>query len=97
MLGVPTGEVRSAIETAEGVEELPAVDAAVRAGELSALQARLIAGAANVNPDAQAELLRTAKLGLVPLKDACVNARAAVEKPKERHKPSQAAVVSDRH
>lgn len=85
-LGVPTGEVRASVETAELLAELPATDAAVRRGELSALQARLVAGAANVNPDAEAELLRTAKLGLVPLEDACVNARAAVEKPKERRK-----------
>src|SRR5262245_57430320 len=41
-LGVPTGDVRSAIETATKLEELPTVDAAVRNGSLSAVQARLI-------------------------------------------------------
>ena len=48
-LHVSTGEVRGAMETAELVEELPALDAAVRRGELSAREAQLIAAAANVN------------------------------------------------
>jgi hypothetical protein len=80
-MGVPRGEVRSAIETAELLEELPLVDAAVRAGVLSAVQARWIAGAAIVNPDAEARLLEVAGQGLVPLKDACVRARAEIEEP----------------
>jgi hypothetical protein len=83
-LHVSTGEVRAAVETAELLAEFPETDAAVRRGELSAREAQLIAGAANVNPEAEAELLRTAKLGLVPLKDACVNARAAAEEPNAR-------------
>jgi len=87
-LGVPRGEVRSAVETAELLAELPATDAAVRRGELSAREARLIAGAAIVNTDAEEELLRTAKLGFVPLKDACVKARAAVEEPAARRSVS---------
>src|SRR5512133_1487477 len=41
-LHVPTGEVRSAMETAELVEEFPRADTAVRAGELSAREAQLI-------------------------------------------------------
>ena len=90
-LGVPTREVRASVETAELLEELPATDAAVRSGQLSARQAELIAGAATVNPDAEAELLRTAKLGLVPLKDACIAARAAVEDPPTRRKRQHAS------
>jgi len=83
-LHVSTGEVRAAVETAELLAEFPETDAAVRRGELSAREAQLIAGAAIVNPDAESQLLEVAAQGLVPLKDACVNARAAVEKPKER-------------
>ncbi|HTL84015.1 MAG TPA: DUF222 domain-containing protein [Acidimicrobiia bacterium] len=49
-LHVSTGEARSAVETAEMVAELPAVNAAICRGELSAREAQLIAGAAIVNP-----------------------------------------------
>ena len=45
-LGVGRGEARAAIETAEQLERLPATDAAVREGRLSAGQARMIAAAA---------------------------------------------------
>ena len=85
-LGVSRGEVRAAVETAECLEELPTTDAAVRRGELSARQAQLIARAAMVNPNAEDELLEVAKLGLVPLQDACVRARAEVEDPTTRRK-----------
>jgi len=84
LLGTGTGEVRSAVDTAKKLEELPATDAAVRAGQLSSKEATLIADAATLNPAAEEELLRAAKHGLVPLRDACVAARAAVENPKER-------------
>ena len=84
LLGVGVGEVRSAMDTAEKLSQLPLVDAAVREGKLSAVEARLIAGAATVNPEAEQELLDGAEHGLVPLKDACVAARARVEGPKER-------------
>jgi len=90
-LHVSTGEVRAAVETAELLAEFPETDAAVRRGELSAREAQLIAGAAIVNPDAEAELLKTATQGLVPLKDACVNARAAVEDPGRRRTRQQQA------
>ncbi len=84
LLGVGTGEVRSAVVTAKKLEELPATDAAVRAGRLSSKEATLIADAATINPDAEEHLLGVAKQGLVPLRDACVAARAAVEDPKQR-------------
>ncbi len=84
LLGVGTGEVRSVVETAKKLEALPATDAAVRAGRLSSHETKLIADAATINPSAEAELLRIAEQGLVPLQDACVTARAAVEDPKKR-------------
>ncbi len=83
-LGVPNGEVRRAIETATLLEALPVTAAAVRAGELSAREAQLIADAATANPAAEHALLTKAEQGLVPLRDACVQARAAVEDPDER-------------
>ena len=83
-LGASVGEVRGAIETAKKREALPATDRAVREGRLSGREARLIAGAATKNPAAEESLLAIAKQGLVPLKDACVRARAAVEDPAER-------------
>ena len=83
-LGVGAGEARSAIDTARKLEVLPATEAAVRRGALSARQAQMIAEAAVFNPDAEQQLLAAAEQGLVPLKDACVAARAAVEDPAER-------------
>ena len=88
-LGVSPGEVRAAIGTATELEKLPATDAAVRAGRLSPGQAKLIADAATKNPDAEGELLAAAELGLVPLKDACIRARAKVEDPDARRKRHQ--------
>ncbi len=84
VLGVSSGEVRDAITTAKRLETLPATDAAVRHGRLSAREAALIAGAAAKNPAAEANLLGIAEQGLVPLRDACVKARAAVEDPDGR-------------
>ncbi len=83
-LGVPAGEARSAIDTAAKLEHLPATDAAARAGKLSARAAQMIADAASVNPDAEQQLLDAAGEGLVPLRDACIAARARVEDPPER-------------
>lgn len=85
-LGVTKNEARRAIATSKELENLPATARAVREGRLSAKQAELIAGAASVNPEAEQKLLETAADGLSPLRDACVQARAEVEDPKERRK-----------
>ncbi len=85
-LGVGTGEVRGAIETATKLESLPATDLAVREGRLSAAEALLITNAATLNPSSELELLHVAERGLVPLKDACIRARADVEDPGARAK-----------
>ena len=90
-LGVGAGEVRSFMGTATKLEQLPATDAAVRTGKLSSLEARMIADAATVNPQAEQELLDAAQRGLVPLKDACIAARARTEAPKERAQRQHAA------
>jgi hypothetical protein len=83
-LGVGVGVARAAIDTAARLEHLPTVDAAVRAGRLSAFQAQMIAEAAGANPHAERELLDAAGQGLVPLRDACILARARAEDPGAR-------------
>jgi hypothetical protein len=90
-LGVGAGEVRAAMETAAKLEKLPVTDAAVREGNLSSLEAQMIADAATVNPQAEQDLLEAARHGLVPLKDACIAARARTEAPKDRTKRQHAA------
>src|SRR5258706_5850542 len=52
-LGVGTGEVRAAIQTASRLERLPATDAAGRAGKVAARAAQLIAEAGSVDPAAE--------------------------------------------
>ena len=83
-VGTDTSEARRAISTAKKLEQLPEIDAAVRAGRLSARQAELVADAAMHNPGAEHELLAAAAEGMVPLKDACVAARARAEDPEIR-------------
>jgi hypothetical protein len=61
------------------LEQLPETAAAVQEGRLSARQAELVADAATRNPGAEAALLEAAGGGMVPLKDACVRARADAE------------------
>ncbi len=50
VVGVASGEAKRAISVATRLESLPATDAAVRAGSLSARQTELIAGAAADDP-----------------------------------------------
>jgi Domain of unknown function (DUF222) len=77
--GADASEARRVISTAKKLETLPETDAAVRAGRLSARQAELVADAATANPAAERKLLAAAGEGMVPLKEACVNARAGAE------------------
>jgi hypothetical protein len=55
---VPTA--LSTLRAAEQLSELPATADAVRAGRLSALEARVVSAAASAAPDAEAELLQAA-------------------------------------
>jgi hypothetical protein len=77
-------EARRALDTARKLERLPATEAAVREGKLSARQVQMIADAALVNPKAECDLIATAGQGLAPLLDACIAARAVVEGGAER-------------
>ncbi|TML85812.1 MAG: DUF222 domain-containing protein, partial [Actinobacteria bacterium] len=76
--GTSTGSAMATLETAARLPELPAVDRAVRAGELSAAQANEIASAAGADPGAQAELVQVARRdGFTRLRDKCRQVRAA--------------------
>ena len=83
-VGVGAGEAHRVLGMAKRLEALPETAAAVREGRLSGRQAQLVAGAATRNPRAERELLAAASAGMVPLRDACVAARAAVEDPEKR-------------
>jgi hypothetical protein len=86
LVGVSSGEAKRAIDTAGKLEALPAVDAAMRAGRLSGRQVELIATVATEDPSLQRELLKVASKGMVPLRDACVAARAVREDQAARSK-----------
>jgi hypothetical protein len=91
LVGVASGEAKRAIEVAGKLESLPATDAAVRAGKLSARAADLIVAAASEDPSVERELIRAAAQGIVPLRDAVIAARARREDETERAKRQQAA------
>src|SRR5438552_3023989 len=59
--GTSIGNAMATLETAARLGELPGVDRALRAGELSAVQANEIASAAGADPGAEAELLAVAQ------------------------------------
>ena len=71
-----TGAER-ALETAALLSELPATDAALRAGKISQEQANEIVHAARKNPSAECDLVQEAKQGisLKGLKDRCRRVR----------------------
>jgi hypothetical protein len=90
-VGVRADEARRAMATASQLTALPATDAAVREGRLSAQQAALIAGTATAYPETERRLLAAAKLGTRALKDACQRARANNEEPAERSRRQHAS------
>jgi hypothetical protein len=89
--GGDASEARRAISTAKKLEKLPETAAAVRAGRLSAKQAELVVDGATANPGAERQLLAGADEGMVPLKAACVTARANVEDETKRAARQHAA------
>ncbi len=84
LLGETVGEARKLIETAQKLEANGAVDAAVRAGKLTARQAGMIADASRDDPAAAGALIETAPDGMTKLKEACLAARAAWESEEAR-------------
>jgi hypothetical protein len=75
--GSSVGNAMVTLETAARLPELPAVDRAVRAGELSAVQANEIASAAGADPRAEAELLAVARDDGFARRDTCRRVKAA--------------------
>ena len=58
--GAPMGQAIGMLETAARLEHLPAIEAALRDGQLSPAQARAVTQAAIADPTQEADLLRTA-------------------------------------
>jgi hypothetical protein len=89
--GIEANEARRAMVTAWQLESLPAVDAAVRDGRLSARHAELIADTAAAHPESEQRLLAAAKVGTRALRDACQQVQANNENPTERAKRQHAS------
>src|SRR5437879_4227020 len=76
--GSSVGPAMATLETAARLDELPAVNAALRAGELSPVQANEIASAAGADAGAGAELVAVARSdGFTGLRDKCRRVKAA--------------------
>jgi hypothetical protein len=93
--GTSVTKAKEALDTANKLEALPALNAAARAGEVSPAQAAPIAAAASADPSAERRLLdkaRRASLG--ELRDECDRTKAAAEPDdKARHE----AIHKSRH
>jgi hypothetical protein len=75
--GASVGAAMATLETASRLGELPGVDRALRAGELSSVQANEIAAAAGADAGAEAELVEVARRdGVAGLRDRCRRVRA---------------------
>jgi hypothetical protein len=76
--GTTVGSARAVVETAARLESLPETEAALRAGELSTVQANEIADAASADPSAERALLESARVdGVKGLKDRCARVKSA--------------------
>jgi len=82
--GEPTGRARDALSTAGQLGSLPGLNEAVRAGQVSAVQAGIIAGAGELDPGSETELLSIARHGsLRELSEAAERAKAAARSAEE--------------
>ena len=79
--GISVGSADRALAVVDALDELPATDAAFRAGKISEAQAHEIAGAARKDPHAEAQLVGHAAAGITlkGLKDRCRRVRASAE------------------
>ena len=76
--GTGLGEAIATLETAEALSSLPETSDALRRGELSGSQVKVIAGAARTDPRTETELLHTAAThSLKGLKERAAQVRAA--------------------
>jgi hypothetical protein len=86
--GMGIGAAKDALTTAERAKDLPAVESALRDGELSPQQASAITDAATADPSAEERLLDCAKRkSLSELRDECGRTKAAADPdPEATHK-----------
>jgi len=78
--GATVGAATRTLETARALDHLPETEVAFRSGELSETQATEVASAAGCDPNAESELLETAKAtSLKGLRDRCREVRAGAE------------------
>jgi Domain of unknown function (DUF222) len=78
--GETVGAATRTLETARALEQLPATDAAFRAGQLSETQAAEITATAVADPGAESELLETVgSTSMKGLRDRCREVRAGAE------------------
>ena len=94
-IGTSVSRAKEALDTAERLTSLPALDAAARRGEVSAAQAAPIADAASADPSAEERLLAKAeRASFGELRDECARVKAAAEPDDEaRHR----AIHAGRH
>ena len=84
--GTTVGQATAVLESAAQLEQLPATEAAVRAGALSPTQVSLVAEAASVDPHAERELLERAGVdGIKGLRDRCAKVKAAARTDEVAH------------
>ncbi|MEX2255928.1 MAG: DUF222 domain-containing protein, partial [Acidimicrobiia bacterium] len=78
--GTTSGAAFGVVATVQSLRELPATNAAFRAGELSETQARVITSTARRAPEREGELVATARKTTVKgLRDTCARVSAAAE------------------
>jgi hypothetical protein len=78
--GTSVGAARDSVTTSQRLVDLPVLDSALRAGELSVAQAQLTASAATADPSAQERLVALApRVSLPELRDECARVRVAAD------------------
>jgi len=85
--GKPVSQAHQQLENAKRLEAHPKTDAAARKGELSPEQQAAITDAAEVDPNAEDDLLDMARrTSLNELRDEAARRKAAAQDPDERHR-----------
>jgi len=84
--GCSESQARDSLRTAQRVQELPATEAKLREGSLSLTQASIVSKAAEVDPDAEPAMLRSAgRDGLRTLRDRADRIVAAATDEQQAH------------
>jgi len=97
LCGEPTGASRSLLATAGRLSDLPGLEGAMRAGELSPDQAAAVARGGAADPSSEAELLERARKGsLRELRDEADRLEAAARS-REQDEARYARIHAERH